>query len=118
MLLPPYVMLLLSIGLGVTGQLLLKRGMLQRPSFQIKDLLSLIGNYSVVCGFLCYGVSILIYLRVLADFDLSLAYPTVGLSYALIVILSRFFFNEKVSFARWAAVLIICSGVALVGLSS
>jgi len=42
----------------------------------------------------------------------------VGLSYALIVILSRFFFNEKVSFARWVAVLIICSGVALVGLSS
>lgn len=114
----PYAFLILAIGLGVAGQLLLKRGMLQRPGFQIKDLLSLAGDYTVILGFLCYGVSTLVYLRALADLDLSLAYPTVGLSYALIVVLSQFFFNEKVSLARWIAVMIICSGVVLVGLSS
>jgi multidrug transporter EmrE-like cation transporter len=114
----PYATLLLGIGIGVSGQLMLKRGMLQRPGFQLRDLLSLLSNSYVVSGFICFGVSTLVYLRALADLDLSLAYPTVGLSYALIVILSQFFFDEKVSINRWVAVLIICSGVALVGLSS
>ena len=118
MIVQDYALLILAIGLGVSGQLLLKRGMSQRPGIQLKDMLSLVGNYPVIFGFLCYGISTLLYLKALATLDLSLAYPTVGLSYALIVFLSHFFFNEAVSLARWFAIIIICSGVALVGLSN
>lgn len=115
---PPYALLILAISLGVSGQFLLKRGMSQRPGFKIRELVSLVSDYYVIFGFLCYGISTLLYLRVLADLDLSLAYPTVGLSYVFIVILSQLFFKEQVSITRWFAIILICTGVALVGFSS
>jgi multidrug transporter EmrE-like cation transporter len=118
MLIQAYALLILAISLGVFGQLLLKRGMLKRPGFKIKELLSLVNNYSVILGFLLYGISTLLYLRVLANLDLSLAYPTVGLSYVLIVLLSQVLFKERVSITRWFAIILICTGVALVGISS
>lgn len=117
MIIPPYAVLIIAISLGVSGQFLLKRGMSRRPDFKIKDILSLMGDFPVIFGFLCYGISTLLYLRALADLDLSLAYPTVGLSYVFIVILSQIFFKEQVSITRWLAVIIICTGVALVGFS-
>jgi multidrug transporter EmrE-like cation transporter len=117
MLFPAYALLILAISLGVFGQLLLKHGMSKRPGFKIEELFSLVSNYSVIFGFLFYGISTLLYLRVLANLDLSLAYPTVGLSYVFIVILSQLLFKEQVSITRWLAIIIICTGVALVGFS-
>ena len=117
MLIPSYALLIFAISLGVFGQLFLKHGMSKRPGFKINDIFSLIRDYSVLFGFVLYGISTLLYLRVLANLDLSLAYPTVGLSYVFIVILSQIFFKERVSSTRWFAIVIICTGVAIVGFS-
>lgn len=111
-----YGLLIIAILLGVAGQLLLKYGMSQQAGFKITELLSLIRNFPVVSGFLFYGVSTLIYFKVLANLDLSIAYPTVSLGYVLVVLFSKFFFKERVTLSRWLAVGIICSGVILVGL--
>jgi multidrug transporter EmrE-like cation transporter len=113
-----YLLLLVSILLGVAGQLLLKRGMSQRPDFQVRDLVTLAHDFSVVGGFCCYGISVLLYFKVLASLDLSLAYPTVSLGYVLLIIMSKMLFGEPVGLARWTAVLLICTGVALVGLGA
>lgn len=110
-----YGLLLLAVLLGVVGQLLLKRGMARRPGFQLGQILSVITDFSVVGGFFSYGLSTLIYLKSLESLDLSLAYPTVSLGYVLIILFSKWFFQEQVSWVRWTAVLIICFGVALVG---
>ena len=112
-----YVLLIVAILFGVAGQLLLKYGMSQRPEFQVKELLSLVTNLPVLAGFMTYGISTLLYFKVLVSLDLSLAYPTVSLGYVLVVLLSKIFFNEPVSKARWAAVFVICLGVALVGVA-
>jgi multidrug transporter EmrE-like cation transporter len=113
-----YGLLIVAILFGVVGQLLLKRGMGRRPGFKLSEMLSLITDLPVVAGFLSYGISTLLYFRVLASLDLSLAYPTVSLGYVLVVLFSRQFFKEPVGAGRWAAVLIICLGVALVGLGA
>ena len=110
-----YALLIVAILFGVVGQLSLKYGMSQRPDFRVKELLSLVTNLPVVVGFLAYGFSTLLYFKVLESLDLSLAYPTVSLGYVLVVLFSKVFFHEPVSKARWAAVFIICLGVALVG---
>ena len=55
---------------------------------------------------------------VLASLDLSLAYPTVSVGYVLVVLMSRAIFKERVTPARWVAVVMIFVGVALVGLGS
>ena len=113
-----YGLLLVAILLGVVGQLLLKRGMSQYPEFQVGQLLKLVKNPFVVGGFMSYGFSTLLYFRVLASLDLSLAYPTVSLSYVLVILASKMLFKEQVSIARWLAVIVICIGVGLVGLGS
>lgn len=113
-----YMLLLVAIVLGVIGQLLLKQGMSKRPDFRLQDLMLLARDASVVGGFLSYGFSVLLYFKVLETLDLSLAYPTVSLGYVLIILLSKLLFKEPVSRARWLAVLIICTGVVLVGLGA
>jgi multidrug transporter EmrE-like cation transporter len=110
-----YALLIIAILFGVAGQLLLKYGMSRRPDFRVSELLTLVTNLPVVAGFIAYGISTLMYFKVLESLDLSLAYPTVSLGYVLVVLFSKVFFHEPVSRTRWAAVFIICLGVALVG---
>lgn len=110
-----YLFLIIAILFGVVGQLLLKKGMARYPDFRIQDLIMLISDAPVVSGFLSYGVSSLLYFKVLANLDLSLAYPTVSLGYVFVVFLSNKLFKEKVTINRWTAVLIICIGVTMVG---
>ncbi len=113
-----YLLLLIVIVMGVVGQLLLKYGMSRRPGFRLGDLAALTHDFPVVGGFCCYGISTLLYFKVLANLDLSLAYPTVSLGYVLVIVMSKVLFGEPVSPGRWAAVMIICTGVALVGLGA
>ncbi len=80
-----YMLLLVGIMIGVIGQLLLKYGMSRRPGFKVKDIRSLAGDFFVLGGLGCYGIATLIYLKVLASLDLSLAYPTVSVGYVLVV---------------------------------
>jgi multidrug transporter EmrE-like cation transporter len=110
-----YALLIVAIALGVAGQIFLKHGMSRQPGFRIVDLFSLVTNLSVVLGFVCYGLSTLFYVTSLGSLDLALAYPTVSLGYVLVVIFSRLLFQEKVTWGRWMAVMVICVGVAIVG---
>ena len=114
----PYALLITSIVIGSTGQILLKLGMSRRPNFQVKEFVSLFRDLPIVGGFCCYFIATLLYFKVLASLDLSVAYPTVSLSYVLIIICSRVFFNEPVGLTRILAVIIICTGVMLVGFGS
>lgn len=113
-----YLLLLTGISIGVIGQLLLKHGMGRRAGFRLENLLTLTGDLWVIGGFACYAVSALIYFKVLATLDLSVAYPTVSIGYVLALVLSKLLFGETVSATRWLAVIVICAGVALVGLAA
>lgn len=112
----PYIGLLLTILVGVAGQLLLKVGMARQPEFRFVDMPGLCRNWPILLGFACYALSTVLYLQALAKLELSLAYPTASLGYVLVIILSRVLFKEAVSLARWMALIFICIGVALVGL--
>jgi len=111
-----YLLLLMAILLGVTGQLLLKFGMSRRPGFRFRDLATLTRDLPILAGFCCYSMATLLYLRALASLNLSVAFPTVSLGYVLVIIMSKVCFKEPISPMRWMAVLIICAGVTLVGL--
>ena len=112
---PAYLLLIVAILFGVTGQILLKTGMTRHPDFRLADLPALVFSPYLAGGFASYLISTVLYVKALASLDLSLAYPTVSLGYVLIALLSRIFFRESVSLARWAAIMMICAGVALVG---
>jgi multidrug transporter EmrE-like cation transporter len=119
-----FVLIIFSVVLGVLGQLLLKHGVGLASTgsssriVQSLDLRSILGflgaaasNRFVILGFLCYAVSAASWLIILSRVDLSLAYPLISIGYILIVVLSKYLFDEPVTGMRIAGTLLVCAGV-------
>ena len=68
-------------------------------------------------GLTLFGVSSLFWMVVLSRVPLSVAYPFVGISYIAIVLLSRFILHEDVPLLRWVGVLVVATGIAIIGFS-
>lgn len=109
-----------SIVLSVIAQFLLKAGMssievktaLAEP-LGVQTSLAILFHPKVLVGFALYGLGALIWLAVLSRWDVSKAYPLVGLGFALTVVIG-FVVGEQVSFARAFGVGLICTGVFVV----
>lgn len=104
---------LLSILLSVAAQFALKAGARAcagcGPSTMVLQPMVLLG--------LClYALSAVVWLSVLAKWDVSKAYPMVGFGFAVSVGVGAAL-GEPVTAARWAGVALICGGVLLVGRS-
>lgn len=114
----PIGFILLSISLAVMGQVFLKIGM---SSLKAQPAVTLIvkglTTPLVLLGLFLYVLSALIWLIVLSRTELSFAYPFIGLSYILILIISWLFLGEDVRLIRWLGTLIICLGVILISRS-
>ena len=66
----------------------------------------------VIVGFVCYGLSSVLWLDVLSKLDFSLAFPMVGLTYVFTLLIGRFFFGETVGWERIVGVMLILAGVS------
>jgi drug/metabolite transporter (DMT)-like permease len=67
-----------------------------------------------------FGVSLLIIwllaqMTLLSWADLSYVLPVTSAGYVLAALAGRFFLDEQITLARWAGILLIMAGVALVG---
>jgi drug/metabolite transporter (DMT)-like permease len=115
--------ILLSTLLGVSGQLILKRGMtvMGEQSISASSLTSValrIGTSPwVILGLAIYASGTFFWLVALSRVELSFAYPFASLSYVLILGASWMFLGESVSLLRLAGVVAICLGVLIVSLS-
>ncbi len=107
-------LLLVSTILGGVGQLLLKIG-ISNPTHLALGTVGLVGF--IVLGFIAYVASSGFYLYVLGRMHLSWAYGFGGISYIAATILAMLVLSEAVSPLRWAGIIIIAIGTALVGLS-
>lgn len=115
------LLIFLSISIAVGGQLCLKIGMDQVGKVAIVGISSaasfakgVVTTPLVVFGLFLYALSAGIWLVVLSRVELSFAYPMVGLSYVLVVLLSAVFLGEHVSAVRWLGALVILAGVVLI----
>jgi len=115
------LMILFCVTLGAIGQLTLKHGMnLVGEITQTHLFEKMVGAFSnpfVVAGFMLYGLSAIVWMIVLSRVEVSWAYPMVSFSYVVVVVASRFLFNENVDFVRILGTLVICGGVFLVSRS-
>jgi multidrug transporter EmrE-like cation transporter len=117
------VIAVLSIALSVAAQFSLKAGM---SSVEVKEILTqpyalrtaftVLTNRFVLGGFLLYGLGAVVWLGVLAKWDVSKAYPLVGLGFAFTVAIGLMA-GEHVTLPRILGVALICAGVYLVGRS-
>jgi drug/metabolite transporter (DMT)-like permease len=69
-------------------------------------------------GLMLFGVSALFWLVVLSRLPLSVAYPVVGVSYVIVVALSRFMLHEHVPSLRWVGAVVVAIGIGIIGISS
>ena len=118
------LLILVSVGLAVAGQVFLKVGMGQVGSIGSSSianwqstLFKVITTPQVWIGLLLYGLSALSWLIVLSRVDLSFAYPFAALGYAAVVLVSWLYLKEPISLLRWWGVLVICVGVILIARS-
>lgn len=101
------LLLLFSTFLGGVGQLLFKLGFVDPHSFV----------FYLGIGIFAYLISTVFYLYVLGRSNLSWAYGFQGLSYIFASIFAYSVLGEKIVMLRWAGIIIIAVGTAIIGLS-
>jgi drug/metabolite transporter (DMT)-like permease len=115
--------ILVSVVLGATGQILLKKGMgsmgpLTLSASQLGSILwRIVTNPYVVIGLGIYVCGTLFWLMALSRVDLSYAYPFASLSYVVMLVASWQLFSENISPLRLAGTLVVCAGVFLISRS-
>jgi multidrug transporter EmrE-like cation transporter len=119
-------LILLSVLLSSGSQILLKYGM-TRPAIKLvlaeghepmRVLLAIGTSPAILVGMMCFGLSAVVWLFVLAKIPLSSAYPFVALGIAITVTAGRFLFAEPVSVIKLIGVGLVIIGVFAVGASS
>jgi uncharacterized membrane protein len=77
-----------------------------------------ITNRYVLIGVLFMAVSYFSFLGALRIADLSLVLPATSISFVITTIGARLFLKETINATRWAGILLVCIGVALLSLPS
>ena len=119
----PFLIALFSILLSVCAQFVLKTGVsdpafrtaLSQP-FGISTILAMLRNEFLLAGFILYGIGAVIWLAVLSRWDVSKAYPLVGLGF-VITLAVGWALGEHIVPLRVAGVGLICAGIICVGTS-
>jgi undecaprenyl phosphate-alpha-L-ara4N flippase subunit ArnE len=117
-------LLVVSIGFAIAGQVTLKSAMNHIGRIGATEVRAVGATVSRAAreprlwvGLTLFGISSIFWMVVLSRVPLSVAYPFVGISYVAIVLLSRFVLNEHVPFLRWVGVLVVATGIAIIGFS-
>ena len=114
-------LILVSVAIAATAQLVLKHGMNQVGAIgkahvrtPVETVLRAARVPSVWGGLALFGVSALLWLVVLSRASLSFAYPFASLTYVLILLADKFVLKQPIPGLRWAGVLFIVTGIVLV----
>jgi small multidrug resistance pump len=71
-------------------------------------------DYRLILGFFLYFISAVLYILALKKIDLSVAYPTISISYIFIIVLSHFIFGETLTTYKILGSVLIVLGVSLI----
>lgn len=109
------------IAIGVTGQLLLKTGITKIgriDSMALANPLSILvkmaSNPIIILALSLYVIGTILWLVVLSRENLSFAYPILGFSYVLVVLMSKVMLDEPVTAMRLAGAVTISLGVIII----
>jgi multidrug transporter EmrE-like cation transporter len=100
-----YFALWFGILVGVGGQMLLKAGA------TAPDFVSQLMDWHTLVGLAFYGMATVGYLIAIRRIPLSVAFPSISLSYVVVMIIGGIVFGEAVTVAKIAGVALIGVGV-------
>lgn len=102
--------------LGAAAQILLKVGSRTVDTESLWTIAwSMALNLPLIAGLSLYGLSTVLFIHALRNEQLSLLYPLISLTYIWVTFVSVALLGESLSFWKIAGVLVIVSGVALLG---
>ncbi|MEN3333047.1 MAG: hypothetical protein V7641_2412 [Blastocatellia bacterium] len=108
---------------GSIGDVFITKGMKQVgeiATLNARELLRIAGrtlaNKWFLVGLFFMAVSFFSFLAVLSWADLSLVLPATSISFVITTIGAKFYLQEKISPVRWAGIVLVCIGVALISL--
>jgi drug/metabolite transporter (DMT)-like permease len=108
---------------GSVGDVLITKGMKQVgeiATLNWRELLRIAGraltNKWFLFGLFFMAVSFFSFLAVLSWADLSLVLPATSVSFVITTIGAKLILKEKISSVRWAGIVLVCVGVALISL--
>jgi multidrug transporter EmrE-like cation transporter len=102
-----YAVLAAAILCGVVGQLLLKQGA------SAPDLLAQFLRVPTIVGLGFYGVAALLYIIALRKIPVSIAFPSVSLSYVVVAVAGYLLWREPFTWTHVAGLVLICAGVGV-----
>ena len=103
-----YVALGIGILAGIAGQVLLKAGA------DAPDFFSQLMRPSTIAGLALYGSAAFLYIIALRKLPVSVAFPSVSLSYAIVAVLGHFLFGEPFGIKQLGGIALIMGGVVLI----
>ena len=112
------VLILISIVLGVCGQIAMKYGSVQIGPVNFSQpfsfLISAATNFYTLLGLGLYFISSIFWIVVLSRVELPFAYPLISIGYILVLIASALLFHEKIFTIHYAGIALIIAGVVLI----
>ncbi len=106
---PYYLSLAAGILLGVAAQLLLKVGATGEGNF-----IAQLFRPQTIGGLGLYGMAAFFYIIALRKLPVTVAFPSVALSYAIIAVLGYLWLKEPLGVGQIAGIAMIMAGVVLV----
>ncbi|MGL4998538.1 MAG: EamA family transporter [Cetobacterium sp.] len=106
-----YILLLLNNILITSGQLMLKKSTMETLN---QTLIQKLFNSYFIGGLFLYGISTILWIKILENTSISIAYPIMGLSYVLVMIGAYFIFNEPINISKIIGITFIIIGVVFI----
>jgi small multidrug resistance pump len=103
-----YISLATAILLGIAGQIALKSAAVGATSFAAQLL-----NPMTIVGLVIYGLAAMAYVAALNRIPVSIAFPSVAASYAIVAVLAHVLWNEPLGWHQLGGILLIGSGILL-----
>src|SRR5471030_1925385 len=103
-----YVVLGIGILAGIAGQMLLKAGA------DAPTLVEQVLRPSTLIGLAFYGSAAFLYIFALRKIPVTVAFPSVSLSYAIVAVLGYFLFGEPFGIKQMSGIALIMGGVILI----
>jgi len=109
------ILILITVLLGVFGQVLYKKAVIGAGSLSIYNAFFVyIKSGFFWVGTICYGMSLLLWMKILSDTDLSYARPFAATGYILTAAFAVVLLGETVPVMRWVGIVLISVGVVIV----
>jgi multidrug transporter EmrE-like cation transporter len=112
-------LVLMSVLLGSVGQIMMKTGSDRLGQFTLapatffSDLMRVLRVPEFWMAMLLFGISSLIWVKVLSKSELTRAYPLGSMSYVVVVILSALLLNEALTLNKLLGAAVIMAGIVI-----